>query len=130
MGVTLFLITSYRTIKPDCVRPDTNIGVPIEKQWIVISSPKAQNYAEKIGAFVASGGIAGAIGASIGATIGAVGIGVLSFGPAAGAGLVLGAGVGAAIGVGIGAAATKIADTVKGRKAHKTLDSEVNIKMH
>ena len=59
---------------------------------------------EKVLGALGIGSMGGTAGAAVGATIGGVCLGVISFGPAAGAGLVIGGTMGAAIGSFIGAA--------------------------
>ena len=82
---------------PEPKPPEDQPIIPTEKVKTVFGLPLAG-----VGVAGAAGAASTATGATIGATIGALAIGVISFGPAAGAGLVIGGVIGAAIGSAVG----------------------------
>lgn len=94
-----------------------------ENHKIVLTN-RIKSMVSKYAAGAGVAGTAGAVtGAAIGATIGAVGIGVLSFGPAAGAGLVLGGAIGAVVGSVIGGGILKVYHSHKAKKEKREAEA-------
>ena len=91
----------------------------------IVLTEKLMNTFEKYaaGAGVA-GGVGAVTGAAVGATIGAVGIGVLSFGPAAGAGLIIGGAIGAVVGSAVGGGILKVYHRHKFKKEQRQREIE------
>ena len=98
-GALAFLRLNKERIVKDAPKDSESFKQDLHAQPLV----KTKKLEKALGA-LGIGSIGGTAGAAVGATIGAVFIGVISFGPAAGAGLVIGGFVGAAIGSSIGAA--------------------------
>ena len=100
-AAALVLLNQSRLVQEEAVASrEEDFKRDLEDQPIVLTS-KVKKALGITGLIGAAGG-ATVAGAAIGATIGALCIGVVSFGPAAGAGLVIGGVIGAAVGHAVG----------------------------
>ena len=110
--LALLRLTSSRFRHESDVALDTEaFKTTIEKQPIILT-----DRVKKALGITATGGAFAAGGAALGATIGAVFIGVISFGPAAGAGLVIGGFIGATVGSTLGGAIVHLYERRKSKK--------------
>lgn len=97
-ALALIQINAFRFVKAALTSEDLH---PAEQLIVLDSSSPIINSIGAAAGIGAAGAASAVTGAAIGGTIGAVGIGILSFGVAAGSGLALGIALGSAVGLGV-----------------------------
>lgn len=97
-ALALLQVNAFRFVKAALISEDLH---PAEQLIIIDPSAPIINSIGAAAGIGVAGVASAATGAAIGGTIGAVGIGVISFGVAAGSGLALGVVIGSAVGLGV-----------------------------
>jgi serine/threonine protein kinase len=97
-ALALLRINAFRFVKAALISEDLH---PAEQLIVIDQSVPVISTAGAAAGIGAAGTASAVTGAAIGGTIGAVGIGIVSFGVAAGAGLALGIALGGAAGLGV-----------------------------
>jgi serine/threonine protein kinase len=112
-ALALLRINAFRFVKAALISEDLH---PAEQLIIIDQSSPLINSAGAAAGIGAAGAASAVTGAAIGGTIGALGIGIISFGVAAGSGLALGIALGSAVGLGVSGG---VAAAVKRYKENK-----------
>jgi hypothetical protein len=97
-ALALLRINAFRFVKAALISDDLH---PAEQLIIIDQSLPLINSTGAVAGIGAAGAASAVTGAAIGGTIGALGIGIVSFGVAAGSGLALGIVLGSAVGLGV-----------------------------
>jgi serine/threonine protein kinase len=112
-ALALLRINAFRFVTAALISEDLH---PAEQLIIIDQSSPLINSAGAAAGIGAAGAASAVTGAAIGGTIGALGIGIISFGVAAGSGLALGIALGSAVGLGVSGG---VAAAVKRYKENK-----------